>query len=308
MNIIRTHDKDIEISNEKMNLLIMFSETLRNYYEILEFERAYDNNENECKIFYLNLQDFFITIDDIRFLSVIVNNFIHGINKDYIYTPQQKIILDYFGITYQPIKHLRISDIAAKNGDIDLLKYCYEQYSKDNTFNECKIDIVTMEFAAKYSTKNCVEFLYKNNCSIDQSILDIALQNGNLETAKFLFEIIKNIDSITCERIAYVDEKCSNFVRQKILEYSKITKKQPSPFVNDFINNTTQNSYTKYLKGKNIGMRVEKNAGRLTKIFHHGNSCLSESYFESPIFYMRDDNDIYFHDLDISIPHVWYFP
>ena len=69
------------------------------------------------------------------------------------------------------------SGTAAHNGNLDMLKYCYE--------NGCEVDARTCATATQYGHLACLEYLRSKNCPWDERVCEIAHEKNHIDVLTY---------------------------------------------------------------------------------------------------------------------------
>jgi hypothetical protein len=69
------------------------------------------------------------------------------------------------------------SNMAAYNGNLDMLKYCYE--------NGCEVEEGTCATAAKFGHLACLEYLRSKNCPWDVLVCEVAHENNHIDVLTY---------------------------------------------------------------------------------------------------------------------------
>jgi len=203
--IIRTFDKDIEITREQNDLLCKFYETMKNYCDDL----AHGNQI----IYYFDNKYFVIKSSDIIFLLSVADTLMQNHSPKFSFSKHEKTMLDYFGLMFELTPHMKLVDIASKSGDLDALNFFCQQYMKNEKNLGCKYDITTMEMATCFGNKMCVKYLHKIGCLIDKHILEVALQHKKLDVVQYFIEHDCECDLISLEKSFNFGDKCTEYLK-----------------------------------------------------------------------------------------------
>ena len=99
------------------------------------------------------------------------------------------------------------TDVAAENGNLNLLTYLYENNYKLDKYvlpyaakggnldiikwlvdHECKLNELTFKFAAINGNLDNMKWLLKNNCPYNEQTFNNAVHNGNIDNMEWLYE------------------------------------------------------------------------------------------------------------------------